>query len=176
MSKVKIESLCLLQLKMSREKVFISFNFTSISQFLVTLSLSFFVIPNWGGMLAFHFWKGEDEMTVDCWSLTCSLTPVWQTTLESGQTYPELSNLSQQNHFPHSHGRALSERPVFPPYISNKVPIKNPNVKCCWPRQEVDHVFLRVNVVRLHDNCWVFSPVLEESGLGDESSISIIHP
>ena len=74
--------------------------------------------------------RREDEMTGDCWSLTCSLTPVWQTTLESGQTYPEISNLSQQNHFPHSRGRALSERPVFPPYISNKVPIKNPSLMC----------------------------------------------
>ena len=72
MSKVKIESLCLLQLKLSGENLFLSFHFTSISRFLVTLSPTFSAAPNRGGILEFHFWKGKE------WgdSVACGLSPV----------------------------------------------------------------------------------------------------
>lgn len=72
MSKVKIESLCLLQLKLSGENLFLSFHFTSISWFLVTLSPAFSAAPNRGGILEFHFWKDEE------WEdgLACGLSPV----------------------------------------------------------------------------------------------------
>ena len=44
------------------------------------------------------------------------------------------------------------------------------------PGQEVEDVLLRVDVVRLQDHGGLVPPVLEESRLADEGSVSIVHP
>ena len=40
----------------------------------------------------------------------------------------------------------------------------------------MNHVLLSIDIVGLYDQPWLFSPLLEEFLLGDEGTVSIVHP